>query len=154
MKTRVVVCVIVAAALAISAEAASCTVSASMAFGPYASILSEARDTIGDLSVVCTGTANEQVTVTISANLGGGTFSARTLSSGSSTLTYTLYTDLAHTLLWGDGTSGSNVISGTFNLDSTGNANEAYNFYGHIPAGQSLAKVGSYSDMLTVSMSY
>ena len=155
MRTPVLVCILAASWLASSARGASCTVAASsIGFGNYPSILNQSRDSNGTLDVHCTGTAGEHVNIAISVNYGGGSYSSRTLSSANSSLSYNLYVDANRTQVWGDGTGGTSVIQGSFDLDGTGSYNHTYDYFGRITAGQNAAKAGGYSDQMTVTMTY
>lgn len=106
-------------------------------------------DNTGGVSVTCTnGTA-----WTASANAGGGalaTITNRKMMSGTLELKYALYTDSARTIVFGDGTTGNgSTIGGT----GTGSA-QANIIYGRVPSGQTAAKVGAYSDAVTVTITY
>jgi spore coat protein U-like protein len=70
------------------------------------------------------------------------------MTSGTHVLTYNLYLDPTHLTIWGDGSSGTGTVSGT----GTG-ANVGTPVYGRIPPGQN-ASVGSYSDVITVTVTY
>lgn len=103
--------------LAISACASAnadptCTVSASgVAFGNYNPLANANADGTGSVSVTCTGSAT--VTYTIGASTGSGAYLARKLVSGSQTLNYNVYVDNTRTTIWGDGSSGTSLLSET-----------------------------------------
>jgi spore coat protein U-like protein len=145
---------IAAGLMAAIANAAVCSVSTSgVAFGTYASILNQQRDTSGLVIVTCTGTEGESVNYTISLTAGGGSYTTRTIASSNSSLSYNLYTDAARTQVWGDGTSGTTVVSGSLTLSGSSTV-QNHTAYGRIPAGQNQARTGSYSDNMTVTLSY
>jgi spore coat protein U-like protein len=79
---------------------------------------------------------------------GAGPFSSRTLRNGSQLLAYNLYLDPTHLTIWGDGSAGTGIFSGT----GTG-SNVATQVYGRIPAGQN-AWVGPYADVVTITVNF
>lgn len=137
------------------AWAASCSVGVSLVFGSYNSIGGVVRDSLGQVTITCTGTANERVDYTLHSTAGSGSYSGRTALSANSSLTYNIYTDPSRTTVWGDGTSGTQPITGSFNINSSGTETQhEITIYGRIPAGQNLAKTGSYTDSVAINMSY
>ena len=128
-------------------NAASCTVSATAPnFGSYAPLSGASKSASGTVTVPCTTGGS----VTIKLSAGNGTFAARTLLGPSgATLQYNLYTDAAHTMIWGDGTAGTVTVSGSVPNNSSGTAT----IYGFIPASQDV-KVGTYSATITVTVSF
>jgi spore coat protein U-like protein len=135
--------------LAVNATVTSnCAVSTTaVAFGNVDVTSNANVDAGGGVSVTCTnGTA-----WTAKASAGGGsgaTITDRKMTSGANVLSYALYTDSAHTTVWGDGTTGS-AITGT----GTGSA-QANTIYGRIPSGQTTKPVGTYADTVTVTVTY
>jgi spore coat protein U-like protein len=153
MKLLKVVVLALAIPACVTADAApTCTVSASgVAFGTYNPLANANSDSTGSVSVTCTGSAT--ATYTIAASAGTGTALDRKLVSGSQTLNYNVYIDSTRTTIWGDGSSGTSVISGNITATS-GGATQPSTIYGRIPSGQATASVGSYSDILTVTVTY
>ncbi len=142
-----------AIAVCVTADAnPTCTVSASgVAFGNYNPLANANSDSTGSVSVTCTGSAT--ATYTIAASAGAGTYLARKLVSGSQLLGYNVYTDNTRTTIWGDGSSGTSLISGNI-VAASGGTTQSSTLYGRIPSAQQTAKVGSYSDVLTVTVTY
>ncbi len=68
--------------------------------------------------------------------------------SGTHELSYNLYTDATHTMIWGDGTGGSTTVSGTADQSGT-----EHTIYGRVP-WQPQAVPGSYSDSIVITISY
>lgn len=120
-----------------------------VAFGNVDVTLNANSDATGTFSVTCTNGTGW----TAKANLGSGTgasITTRKMTSGTNLLDYTLYTDTARTIIWGDGTVGNgSTITGT----GTGNA-VSTTIYGRVPSGQTTKLVGSYADTVTVTVSY
>ncbi|WP_080412332.1 spore coat U domain-containing protein [Burkholderia ubonensis] len=129
----------------------TCTmnVPSSMVFGTYDTI--NAATSAITTSVNCTDNGNPTPKVTASA--GGGTFANRlmTRTGGTQTLGCNLCLDSAHTLIWGDGTSGTSVISwGKINGTGTVNAT----VYGLIRGGQNVVPGGYADSHLTITVNY
>lgn len=163
LAARAAAAVIAAAAFATAANAgstsanltasatvsATCTLSTSpIAFGPVDTIGGSNVDASGGITVTCTNGA----AWTAAAGVGSGTgatFASRKLKSGTDLLNYSLYTDSARTNVWGDGTTGTATFSGT-GMGSSQNVT----VYGRIGAGQTTVPTGSYSDTVSVTVSY
>lgn len=136
-------------------QAASCTASATgIAFGTY--VPSSTSNSTGTVTISCSSVmGGGGVNYTIALNAGvnsGGSFSNRRMSSGSSYLSYQLYTDAAYSQVWGDGTGGTSTVSGTCS-GSMGSCSSSKTVYGRIPAPQNPSP-GSYSDTITVTVTY
>lgn len=120
----------------------SCNVAATaMNFGNYNLAQLDGTSTI---SVTCTnGTA-----WSAALSKGSGSFTTRKMISGANSLNYNLYTSAAKTQVWGDGSSGTSVVTGT----GTG-ATQTQTVYGAVPASQP-SPISSYSDTITVTVSF
>jgi spore coat protein U-like protein len=104
-----------------------------------------------DAQSTVTATCSTGAPYTIALNAGtgaGATFGSRRMTSGGNTLVYTMYTDPGRGTVWGDGTGGSSVSSGSGN----GTA-QPVTVYGRIPTGQSVA-TGTYTDTITVTITF
>lgn len=155
-------CLALAALLAGSdaRAAADCTAStAAVAFGTYDPLATAADDSTGRVTVVCTyvsgGTSQVGFTVALSAG-GSGSYAQRRLRAGTPVLNYNLYTDTARSRIWGNGSNGTSVASGSFTIGpGVGNRRReaAYTVYGRIPALQDVAP-GSYADTITVTLTF
>lgn len=140
--------------------AVSCTGTvSSLAFGTYSPLSATAATTTGSLSVTCTLTGNTSATVplTVSFSTGNsGTYMSRRMLSGTSFLSYNIYKDAAHTLIYGDGTGGSYTASANppFTLTPSSRTGTATgSMYGVIPAGQDVA-AGTYGDTIVMTITY
>jgi spore coat protein U-like protein len=111
-------------------------------FGSYDFMSSQDLDSAGHVMVTCDASSS----FSISLSTGAGTYASRTMQSGAHLLHYNLYTDAAHTMVWGDGTGGSVVVSG-----SGDSVDEVV--YGSAPAGQN-PYIGTYSDAITVTLTF
>lgn len=141
-----------------------CSVSATATagFGVYDTLSASNNDSAGgSVTFTCTSLASllgGTISYTIKLNNGlGGVFPQRAMESGGNKLNYNLYTSTARTTIWGDGTSGTGVESGSFHypgLIGVGVKREkSYSFYGRIPANQNVP-AGTYSDSITVTVVY
>jgi len=128
------------------ASAASCTVSSSgVSFGSFSPLTLSSVDSNGSITVSCTDDSSYSITL----STGSGTYSQRRMVSGGYDLYYNLYWEVTYQQIWGDGTSGSYTVSHPVNGQSP------HTIYGRIPlSGQRAAHVGSYSDTISVTVSY
>lgn len=127
---------------------ATCAIdSASMDFGTYNPTLNSNFDATGTVSVSCTnGTA---FNIGLDKGVGtGANITNRIMMSGANTLTYQIFSDSGRTQNWGN-TVGTNTLAGT----GTG-FSQTFTAYGRITAGQKTAPPGSYSDTVTVKITY
>jgi spore coat protein U-like protein len=136
-----------------SAYGVSCSVSTSgVNFGNYDVFSPAANDAAGNIRVSCSDLLIIGVSYEILISTGNGSYLSRSMTSGSHTLTYNLYTASNYASIWGDGSAGTGKISAGFPLGIL-NQQRDHTVYGRIPAGQN-AHVGSYSDTLTVTVTY
>jgi spore coat protein U-like protein len=143
---------LVVCANANAAAGPTCSVAASgVAFGNYNPLANANADSSGSVSVTCTGSTG--VTYTIAASAGTGTYSTRQQVSGSHALKYNVFIDNNRTTVWGDGSQGTSLISGNMTATSTGTT-QTSTVYGRVFSGQQTASVGSYSDTLTLTVTY
>ncbi len=118
---------------------ASCSVTTTaVAFGSY---IGQAVSSTGTVRVTCSAPV-AGVQVKFDAGLNStGSFSARKLKSLSGqTLRYNLYTDVAHTKIWGDGTTGTYTQQG-----------QILTIYGQLAGGQ-VTIPGTYNDTVLVTI--
>ena len=136
------------------ALAATCSVSAvSLPFGSYNPFKATPTDTTGNIAVTCSGVAGEAVAYAIGLNSGTGTFAQRRMRSGiGSSLNYNIYTTAARTLIWGDGSGGSVVVSDGYTLGAP-SVTRNYPVYGRTPALQKMP-VQLYTDTIVVTLTF
>lgn len=128
-----------------SIPAYACTVEvAPLAFGSINPLDASDSDSVTTLSVVCPSDTPYTATV----NAGTGSFTTRHMTGAQGSLDYQLYTEASRSLIWGDGSAGTNSIAGT-----AGTTGDTHNLYGRVPA-QAQAVPGSYSDTLLVTITY
>jgi spore coat protein U-like protein len=126
----------------------SCTVTATaVAFGTYIP-LTTATST-GTLSLSCDVVLPSSVTIALSTGA-SNTFAARTMSNGTSTLSYNLYTTAANNVIWGNGSGSSSTVMLMLNIGLPTTATATV--YGLVPSQDPAP--GSYTDTITVSVSY
>lgn len=134
----------------------ACTVTATdHAFGNYLPLSGNATDATSDITVNCSGPVGLLVTIAISLGTGSsGSYSPRMMYKSTDTLSYNLYTNAARNTVWGDGTGGTSTIGYTLLLPLLGNDSRTDTVYGRIPANQTTAVPGYYSDIITVTVDY
>lgn len=132
----------------------SCSVSADpLNFGTYNPLNVTTVDTVGNVSVTCGALiigVNFSYEVTLSAG-GSGNAQSRTMSNGSSTLSYGLYTNNSRTIDWADGTSGTGTITNSYLLSLITSRTDNFPVYGRLPSGQNV-EVGTYSDSIVATV--
>ena len=138
-----------AAALAPSAARAAPTcsfgVANALAFGVYDPLAAASTDSSSTLSYRCP--PGQPLRISLDAGL-TGSYAARELRMGGERLLYNLYLDAARSIVWGDGTGGSQVGPGVITRGA-GGTTTAYVF-GRIPAGQDPV-AGVYGDTIRVT---
>jgi spore coat protein U-like protein len=139
---------------------ADCTVTAvGINFGIYDPYLASPDDSVGEIRVNCThlsGPAIEvRYTVTLSTG-GSGSYALRRLRSGSAALGYNLSSDVARSGVWGNGSAGTLIVSGTLRVgpgEGNGVRSAVHPIYGRIPALQDAAE-GDYTDSIVATLTY
>jgi spore coat protein U-like protein len=130
-------------------QAACSLTSTSIAFGSYDIFSPSSLDTLGQVIFRC---GNNDHDVSISLDKGGApTFNPRRMLNGASTLNYNLYLDAARTVIWGDGSSGTQNFF--VRNPQPNNRDISVPIYGRVPAGQG-ASVGNYSNTVTVTINF
>lgn len=138
----------------------SCTTSTTpVAFGAYNPIGGTPSSGNGNVRLSCTGTVGLFVDYSVSLGKGqnGATYADRKMAAGTGRLAYQLYGDSpsggACSVVWGDGTEGSSTVGGSLLIVLLG-SNQNMQVCGTVPASQTSAKPGSYSDTIQVTVTY
>ncbi len=128
-----------------------CSASAtSVAFGTYTPLTPTPLVSTATVTVQCFVFGQTSVTVYLSTGA-SGTYTTRTLTSGTYTLKYNLYLNAADTQIWGNGSGVSQIATLTLNPGFPTTANATV--YGAIAALQDPAP-GTYTDTITVTVNY
>lgn len=126
----------------------ACAVSAvNLAFGNYDPLAVTNTDGTTTVTVTCSLLAPYNLGISSGAHGTGVTDRKMKIGAGTDTLSYSLFRDALRTLNWGV-TVGTDTLSGV----GTGLAVPTL-IYGRIPAAQN-APIGSYSDTVTVTVTY
>jgi spore coat protein U-like protein len=138
------------------AWAASCSVSASgVSFATYIPSSPTPAMSSATVSITCFALLTQNITYSLSLNAGvnsGGSYYNRRMANGSAYLSYQLYSNSARSQVWGNGSNGTSVVTGScFVLFLT--CNSSNTIYGSIPINQSPTP-GSYIDTVTITISY
>jgi spore coat protein U-like protein len=99
---------------------------------------------VGSVTIDCSGGGNNTFDVTLSTGQ-SNSYASRVMSSGGNRLNYNLYTGADRRVVWGDGHSGSQVMTVQKNKATT------LSIFGQIPAGQDVA-VGTYGDIIVATV--
>jgi len=132
------------------ASAAACSVNTvGVAFGRYEP--GTGTDGVGTLSLSCPPNAQApQVSLGTGSS---GSYNPRSMVEGADRLEYNLFTDLARTTIWGDGTSGTSTVTMTGGTVNAGQRRFQRSVYGRIPASQRV-RAKSYSDTMVITVSF
>ena len=126
---------------------ASCTIASAgtLAF-PSTGVLTSPVTATSAIVVQCTNSTPYNIGLNAGATT-GGTTTTRLMAAGATTIQYQMFTNTGHTTNWGN-TVGTDTVAATGN-----GANQSYTVYGQVPAQTSVAP-GSYSDTVTVTVTY
>ena len=123
----------------------TCLISAtSLAFGTYTGVAVNSTSTV---SVTCTNTTTYNVGLNAGLASGATVTTRKMTGPSSSLLAYSLYSDSARSVNWGQ-TVGTDTVSGTGN----GSA-QSLTVYGLLPGAQ-YVNPGSYTDTITATVTY
>ena len=136
-----------------AARAEFCAVAANdLAFGIYDLFSPTPLDSSTTVRVTCLGWFPPGVDYELQLSSGqSGSFNSRAMTNGASQLNYNLYSNASRTTVWGDGTSGSSVITESYNLPPFRVRSIDYSVYGRVFPGQSVTS-GTYLDTITVTV--
>jgi spore coat protein U-like protein len=125
---------------------ATCMVSAtSLNFGSTGS-LSSNIDATNTVTATCSSTTAYNIGLS-AGNGTGATVATRKMTSGANTVSYSLYTSAARSVVWGN-TVGTDTVSG-----SGSGLGQSYTVYGRVPS-QTVPPPATYSDTIVVTVTY
>jgi len=124
-----------------------------VAFGAYDPLGGVRRDTIGTITVTCTGNVGDSVSYSISLDTTGNQGVYRVMTNSTHRLSYLIFADNTYTRVWGEGNGGTVVVNDSFTL-ATYQTSQSYPMYGRIPADQTRATSGSYSGDIAITLIY
>lgn len=150
-KTLLALVMIVAEILMLAGMArASCSLGgAAVAFGTYDALSPLPFDTIGSMVFQCNQKDHHVMIILSKGN--SSSYATRSMVNGSQQLFYNLYRDTGRTIIWGDGSGGSQAY--IINNPQPNNRDITLPIFGRIPPAQNV-KVGSYTDTITVTLTY
>ncbi len=124
----------------------NCTVfTRALNFGTYNAGTAPPLDITGRVDVRCLGTPFSPYTILIGTGASGNA-SNRALFNGPNQLLYNLFTDPARTLIWGDGTGGTNTVSGL-----PPPRRQRFPIYGRVFGSQNVP-AGAYGDTVDITV--
>jgi len=141
--------------------AADCSITAvSVNFGAYDPIVTSPDDSVGTVTVTCryiSGNAERvNYAVMLSNGMNGTSAATRRMGAGTARLGYNVFTDPARTQVWGNGTGGTVIASGSMTIGpGVGNGTQTVtqSVYGRIPQLQD-AVPGTYNDTLVLTLTF
>jgi spore coat protein U-like protein len=88
----------------------------------------------------------------VALSSGSGSYAAREMSSGTNVLRYNLYTTAARTVVWGDTTSGTGIVTGSITFGAgQKDLSVIHPVHGRIPGNQSPAP-GNYATAVPITV--
>jgi len=137
----------------VAAQAINCTwdtVPTNINFGAYSAFSSSAVTATSAFQFTCTPPATATMTITRGS---GASFNPRDMTRTTlpaMTMDYNLYMDAANSIIWGDGTSGTQFL--TF-VSTPGTKTYTGTIYATIPAGLNVGP-GTYTDTVQVTLNW
>jgi spore coat protein U domain-containing protein, fimbrial subunit CupE1/2/3/6 len=155
MRDRFFLAALCLAATTIPARAQiACSVAtAGVSFGRYSAMARSPTDASGSIEVVCTASTDATLAYSIALVGKGGTVTARAMQSAAARLSYQLYTDPAHTVIWGNGAAGGRVVTYAAPLAHGRTSTQRFTVFGRIQPGQNVPP-GTYRDSVVVVLTY
>ena len=134
---------------------ASCTINAStLNFGTVAGTVLATTLQSGSttVAVTCTNSSPYSIAMDNGQNVSGA---QRRMANGGNFINYNLYTDSAHTYPWTTATSSTTCTTTNDCFLGTGNgSSQTVNIYGTVPATSTAPTPGTYSDTVTMTITY
>ncbi|SEK61187.1 Spore coat protein U (SCPU) domain-containing protein [Roseateles sp. YR242] len=145
-----------AQALCLPALCSCSVVVTNIVFAAYNPMAFGTTDSTGTIKVTCGGVVGLLIPFTVDLGTGGGSsFATRRMASGANTLSYNVYGDSNYTTVWGDGTNSTGRGAGSVTLDAVGlTPGLVFTVYGRIPGRQLTVPPGTYTDSLTITVTY
>ena len=109
-------------------------------FGYYDVFSPTPSDSSGSIDIQC----EIETSITIHVDSGYGSYVRREMRSGSNKLFYNLYKNPTMTMVLGDGTMGTSVLTGIVRSD-------VFYIYGRMPPQQNV-RVGTYTDSIFITL--
>jgi spore coat protein U domain-containing protein, fimbrial subunit CupE1/2/3/6 len=149
----IILCLVFLSCLPVECFAFVCYVTSTpVNFNTYDVFSPIPSDSTGSLTLNCNNPDKKPLPVTIAISSGNaGIFTPRQMrqTTGPDRMNYNLFIDPSRTTIWGDGTGSTSIVTEVVTRDFI--LNEV--IYGRVPAQQNLS-VGTYSDILTVTVSW
>lgn len=131
----------------------TCTVTAeAVTFGTINTMSTTNESANSRVQIGCTPPPRVTYTILLSTGSSGAYTSREMQGSNGGTLMYNFYTDAAHTQIFGDGSSGTHVVTKSRACPQQRPCEEIV--YGLLPLPQPSALVGAYADVVTVTVNY
>ncbi len=134
----------------------SCVVSTTnVVFGTINPLSLSNTDSAGNVAVTCGGVAGLLIPLQVDISKGSGaSYASRTMSYGTSKLSYNLYQDSGYSMVFGDASSGTVDSSASITIAAIGYATVNFPVYGRVFGAQTTMVPGPYSDTISVTLTY
>lgn len=141
---------VITSGCALGSSSDSSTDFGTLSFGTMSAISAsvDVASSSGSGSIVVTCTPGTSMTIALDYGAHGGSSSQRYMAnSNGATLAYQLYQDASYSTVWGDGTLA-------YSVSSFPTTTQTYTVYGRLFAVDGMPDAGSYSDTVTVTLTY
>jgi len=132
----------------------ACTVSVirNLNFGNYKPFDLSPDNSTAKIQMKCTGRGRVNYQISLGSGINGSYTPRKMTLSGSASdyLNYNIFTKSNRTTIWGNGFSGTS----TRQFRKSSPFTKKHTLFGQIPASQITAKIGSYSDIILVTINY
>lgn len=136
------------------ATTSACRVEATqMVFGAYHGRTSAPQDITATITVVCNALGTSASLVSFSVTPGDGAVPNRTMRRSEESMRYQLFVDPARTVLWGNGTGGTQALTGSGTASRTVPLRASFTLYGRALARQRVL-AGAYVDAVSISLQW
>jgi spore coat protein U-like protein len=137
---------------AANAQLASVVCSMSATGVNFGEVTGGQLSTTGAIVLRCTGNGTVAYTISLTTGL-SGIYGLRQMSNGTDMLGYNLYGEASLGTIWGDGTGGSQVVSGKIQMGGNPVVITPVPIFARLPV-QRAPTPGSYSDNIVASLHY
>lgn len=151
MKESIILILLLTTRCVFAVPSCSLSVVRGLNFGNYQPFRVNSDKSTARLKVKCTGYGQVNYQLTLSTGNSGSYYPRQmTISGSSAQLQYNIYTTSARNKIWGDGNGATRAKSKSKSSPFT----KRYTLFGEMPALQTTAQIGSYSDLIIATLDF
>jgi len=132
------------------AQLASIVCSISASGVNFGEVTGQALASTGDIVLRCTGNGSSAYTLALTTGL-SGTYGLRQMANGTERLAYNIYTEASLGSIWGDGTGGSQLVTGRIQMQGNPVVTTTVPVRARLPV-QPAPGPGSYLDTIVATL--